>query len=120
MSEQTNNTDQSFSSDELPDAPPKRKIKLSWPGKIGIATVLFWSVIVVIGPTISPYHEADILDEELFILPGSDEIYPETEFQPPSKIVYLGSDDMGQELLSRSLYGARTRVRVSAAAALVA
>ena len=89
MSEQTNSTDQSLSFDELPDAPPKRKIKLSWPGKIGIAIVLFWSVIVVIGPTISPYHEADILDEELFILPGSDEIYPETEFQPPSKIVYL-------------------------------
>ena len=120
MSEQTNSTDQSLSFDELPDAPPKRKIKLSWPGKIGIAIVLFWSVIVVIGPTISPYHEADILDEELFILPGSDEIYQETEFQPPSKIVYLGSDYIGRDLLSRILYGARTTIGISVLATLLA
>ena len=120
MSEQTNSTDESFSFDELPDAPPKRKIKLSWPGKIGIAIILFWSVIVVIGPTISPYHEADILDEELFIVPGSDEMYPDTDFQPPSKIVYLGSDYIGRDLLSRILYGARTTIGISVLATLLA
>ena len=120
MSDQANNTDQSFSFDELPDAPPKRKIKLSWPGKIGIAIVLFWSVIVVIGPTISPYHEADILDEDLFIVPGSAEMYPATEFQPPSKIVYLGSDYIGRDLLSRILYGARTTIGISVLATLLA
>ncbi len=120
MTDQTNNTDKSFSFDELPDAPPKRRIKLSWPGKIGIAIVLFWSVIVVIGPTIAPYHEADILDEVLFIVPGSDEMYPDTEFQSPSKIVYIGSDYIGRDLLSRILYGARTTIGISVLATLLA
>ena len=106
--------------DEVPTAPPKRKIKLSWPGKIGLATVVFWAIIVVIGPTISPYHEADILDEELFIVPGSDEMYPDTDFQPPSSIVLLGSDYLGRDLLSRILYGARTTIGISFIATFLA
>jgi len=120
MSDHANNSDKPLGFDELPDAPPKRKIKLSWPGKIGIAIVLFWSVIVVIGPTIAPYHEADILDEVLFIVPGSDEMYPDTDFQPPSKIVYLGSDYIGRDLLSRILYGARTTIGISVLATSLA
>ena len=98
--------------DELPDAPPKRKIKLSWAGKAGCIVLIIWVVIVAIGPIISPYHEADILDEELFIVPGGDE-YPDTEFQPPSKIVLLGTDYIGRDLLSRVLYGARTTIGIS-------
>jgi len=98
--------------EELPDAPPKRKIKLSWAGKTGFVILIFWVIIVAIGPLISPYHEADILDEELFIVPGGDE-YPDTEFQPPSKIVLLGTDYIGRDLLSRVLYGARTTLGIS-------
>ena len=103
--------------DELPDAPPKRKIKLTWAGKTGFVILIFWGIIVAIGPLISPYHEADILDEELFIVPGGDE-YPDTEFQPPSKIVLLGTDYIGRDLLSRVLYGARTTIGISLIATL--
>ena len=103
--------------DELPDAPPKRKIKLSWAGKTGLVVLIFWVIIVAIGPLISPYHEADILDEELFVVPGGDE-YPDTEFQPPSKIVLLGTDYIGRDLLSRVLYGARTTIGISLIATL--
>ena len=46
--------------DELPDAPPKRKLKLSWTGKIATAIVVFWMVIAVIGPFIAPFHEMDM------------------------------------------------------------
>ena len=107
---QTNRETTQF--DELPDAPPKRKIKLSWAGKTGLVVLIFWVIIVAIGPLISPYHEADILDEELFVVPGGDE-YPDTEFQPPSKIVLLGTDYIGRDLLSRVLYGARTTIGIS-------
>ena len=106
--------------EELPDAPPRRRLQLSWSGKLGICVVVFWAVIVVIGPTISPYHEADILDEALFIEPGSDEIYPDTDFQPPSKVVYLGSDYLGRDTLSRTLFGARTTIGISLASTLLA
>ena len=112
---QTNRETTQF--DELPDAPPKRKIKLSWAGKTGLVVLIFWVIIVAIGPLISPYHEADILDEELFIVPGGDE-YPDTEFQPPSKVVLLGTDYIGRDLLSRVLYGARTTIGISLIATL--
>ncbi|MGA0382013.1 MAG: ABC transporter permease [Arenicellales bacterium] len=120
MTEPANTSAAPTQFDELPDAPPKRKIKLSWPGKIGVSIVAFWALMVIIGPMIAPYHEADILDEELFIVPGSDEMYPDTDFQPPSKIVYLGSDYIGRDILSRILYGARTTIGISVLATLLA
>ena len=116
--QQSMNTSSQF--DELPDAPPKRKIKLSWSGKLGIAVLVFWAIIVVIGPSISPYHEAEFLDESLFIVPGSDEKYPDTDFRPPSRIVLLGSDYMGRDTLSRILFGARTTIGISFIATLLA
>ena len=82
--------------------------------------VAFWMVIVFIGPSISPYHEADILDEALFIKPGSDDPYPATDFQPPSKVVWLGSDYLGRDTLSRTLFGARTTIGISLASTLLA
>ena len=117
MSDITQSNSQTTQFDELPDAPPKRKIKLSWAGKVGVVVLIFWAIIVVIGPMISPYYEGDILDEELFMVPGGDE-YPDTDFQPPSKIVYLGTDYLGRDTLSRILYGARTTIGISFIATL--
>jgi len=117
MSDITQSNSQTTQFDELPDAPPKRKIKLSWAGKTGVVVLIFWAIIVAIGPMISPYYEGDILDEELFMVPGGDE-YPDTDFQPPSKIVYLGTDYLGRDTLSRILYGARTTIGISFIATL--
>ena len=119
MSNMTQNNSQTTQFDELPDAPPKRKIKLSWAGKTGVVVLIFWAIIVAIGPMISPYYEGDILDEELFMVPGGDE-YPDTDFQPPSKIVYLGTDYLGRDTLSRILFGARTTIGISFIATLLA
>jgi len=66
---------------------------------------------------IAPYHEGDILDEALFMVPGGGE-YPDTDFQPPSKIVYLGTDYLGRDTLSRILFGARTTIGISFIATL--
>ena len=119
MSDIRQNNSQTTQFDELPDAPPKRKIKLSWAGKTGVVVLIFWAIIVAIGPMISPYHEGDILDEALFMVPGGDE-YPDTDFQPPSKIVYLGTDYLGRDTLSRILFGARTTIGISFIATLLA
>ena len=120
MTETTGKTGAAAQFEELPDAPPRRRLQLSWTGKLGVCVVVFWAAIVAIGPTISPYHEADILDEALFIEPGSDELYPDTDFQPPSKVVYLGSDYLGRDTLSRTLFGARTTIGISLASTLLA
>ena len=120
MTDTTGQTGPAPQFEELPDAPPRRRLQLSWSGKLGICVVVFWAVIVAIGPTISPYHEADILDEALFIVPGSDELYPATDFQPPSRVVWLGSDYLGRDTLSRTLFGARTTIGISLASTLLA
>ena len=120
MSEIPQSTTTGRQFDELPDAPPKRKIRLSWSGKLGIAVLVFWATIVAIGPYISPYDEAEFLDESLFIVPGSDEKYPDTDFQPPSRVVLLGSDYMGRDTLSRILFGARTTIGISFIATILA
>ncbi len=120
MSDTMEKTDATVQFEELPDAPPRRRVKFSWSGKLGICVVAFWMVVVVIGPYISPYHEADILDEALFIVPGSDVQYPDTDFQPPSMVVYLGSDYLGRDTLSRTLWGARTTIGISLTSTLLA
>jgi peptide/nickel transport system permease protein len=106
--------------EELPDAPPRRRMKYSWSGKLGICVVAFWVVIGFAGEYVAPYHEAEILEEALFIEPGSDELYPETDFQGPSKVAYLGTDFIGRDILSRTLFAARTTIGLSLAATLLA
>ena len=92
--------------DELPDAPPKRSIKLSWVGKIAVAIVVFWMVIVVIGPSIAPYHEMDMEGDDSF-LDSYDNFY-------------LGTDHLGRDTLSRILYGARNTIGISVLSTLLA
>ena len=120
MPEPTETTSATTQFEELPDAPPRRWLKLSWSGKIGVCVVAFWMAIVFIGPSISPYHEADILDEALFIVPGSDNPYPDTDFQPPSKVAWLGTDYLGRDTLSRTLFGARNTIGISLLSTLLA
>ena len=120
MPEPTETTSATTQFEELPDAPPRRWLKLSWSGKIGVCVVAFWMAIVFIGPSISPYHEADILDEALFIVPGSDNPYPDTDFQPPSKVAWLGTDYLGRDTLSRTLFGARSTIGISLLSTLLA
>ena len=98
MSQEENMIEEETAFQELPDAPPRRKIRFTISGKIGIFFVLFWIMMVLIGPYVAPYNEADFLDESLFIVPGGDE-YPDTDYQPPSKVAYLGTDYLGRDTL---------------------
>ena len=120
MTEMDDTTGETVQFEELPDAPPRRRMKISWSGKLGIFVVALWLAIVFIGPSVAPYHEADILDEALFVVPGSGEQYPATDFQGPSKIAYFGTDYIGRDTLSRILWGARTTIGISLASTFLA
>ncbi len=98
--------------DELPDAPPKKRLKLSWTGKIGVVVVGFWLVMVVIGPWISPFHEADIIGDDSYLPPMST-----TEGEG---LHVLGTDYLERDILSRILWGARMTVGISFLATLLA
>jgi len=92
--------------DELPDAPPRKRFKLSWVGKIASLVVFAWLVIVVIGPSIAPFHQMDFAGDDSF-LPGDGEFL-------------LGTDSLGRDTFSRILWGARTTIGISLLSTLFA
>ena len=103
--------------DELPDAPPKRKLKFTVVGKIAITIVTFWVVLAFLGPFISPYHEADIIADDSFTEPGEVCSVYEEGF---CSYHILGTDYLGRDTLSRILWGARTTIGVSFIATIIA
>lgn len=95
---------------ELPDAPPKRRLKLSWVGKIAVGVVVFWLVIAVIGPWIAPFHEMDMDGDDSFLDAHSNEY----------GTFYLGTDYLGRDTFSRVIWGARMTIGISLAATILA
>jgi len=95
---------------ELPDAPPKRRLKLSWVGNLGVAVVVFWLIIVAIGPSIAPFHEMDMEGDDSFLDAYSGEY----------GTFYLGTDYIGRDTYSRILFGARNTIGISLLATLLA
>lgn len=95
---------------ELPDAPPKRRIKLSWMGKISVAVVAFWLIIAAIGPYIAPHHEMDMDGDDSFIGAHTNEY----------GAFYMGTDYLGRDTFSRVIFGARNTIGISLAATILA
>ena len=115
MSEQTKLKEEDVLADldafaELPDAPPKRRIKLTWVGKISVAIVVFWLAMVAIGPSIAPFHEMDMEGDDSFLDAYSGEY----------GTFYLGTDYVGRDTFSRVLFGARNTIGISLVATLLA
>ena len=91
---------------ELPDAPPKRRLELSWVGKIATAIVVFWVLMALFGQFVAPYHEADMIADD--------------EYMPMTSEFWLGTDYIGRDTLSRILWGARTTIGISFVATILA
>ena len=98
--------------DELPDAPPKKKLKLSWTGKIGVVVVAFWVIMAVVGPWVAPFHEADII--------GDDSYLPPLSVTEGEGMHWVGTDYLERDMLSRIIWGARNTVGISVVATLLA
>ena len=106
---------------ELPDAPPKRRLKLSWVGKASVAVVVFWLVIVAIGPSIAPFHEMDMDGDDSFLSYGDSEFSEDGGFiKNEYGTFYLGTDYIGRDTFSRILFGARNTIGISLLATLIA
>lgn len=100
---------------ELPDAPPRRRLKLSWIGRVSIVIIATWTAIAVIGPFIAPYHEAEFIEEDL-----EGNFYIDPSFMAPNAQALLGTDYLGRDLLSRILWGTRTTLGISFTATVLA
>jgi peptide/nickel transport system permease protein len=67
-------------------------------GAIGMAIVLLMGLMALFAPVIAPYSPVAQ--------------HPGMELQPPGAQFWLGSDDLGRDLYSRILYGARVSFAV--------
>ena len=119
---------------ELPDAPPRKRIRLTWVGKIASGIVMLWIIIAISGPLIAPYHEAEFIADDGFLPAFScpemlDEVYYLEEMTPDvierycsesDTIMYLGADYIGRDTFSRIIWGARTTIGISFVATFIA
>src|SRR5262245_5786016 len=62
-------------------------------GAFGLAVVVIMGLLAILAPLIAPYSPIAQ--------------HPGQELKPPSSEFWLGSDDLGRDLFSRILYGAR-------------
>lgn len=75
-------------------------------GRLGLAVILFWATIAVIGPWITPHPIGEIVDYDYF--------------GPVSGDFWMGTDYLGRDIFSRVLAGARYTVGIALASALLA
>ncbi len=78
----------------------------NWVGRIGLTIILFWGLVALIGPYVTPYPVGKIVDWDYF--------------GPMSADFWLGSDYLGRDMFSRVLMGARYTVGISLAAVVLA
>ena len=72
-------------------------------GKIGMSLVVFWVVLAIIGPFITPYSASELVAYDVF--------------ESFSGKYWLGTDYLGRDVLSRLLDGARFTIFIPLAAA---
>lgn len=80
--------------------------RLPLAGKIGLALVIFWLLIALIGPLLAPYPIGAFVTNDVFDGASADH--------------WLGSDYLGRDVLSRLLSGARYTVGLGLGAAILA
>jgi len=84
---------------------PKQEIRRSKFAMFGIAMLLLLLIIAVFGPLLIPYQPHD---------------QTPSAFEPPSSSHWLGTNHVGEDILSQLIYGARTSLLVGFLAAFLA
>jgi peptide/nickel transport system permease protein len=86
-----------------PSLPRRRRIPLNLvAGSIVFGAI---AILAILGPVIAPYPY--------------DEIHARDRLQPPNTTYWLGTDDLGRDVLSRTLDGSRLSLFIGLAATLV-
>ncbi len=71
---------------------------------VGLAIIVFFVLIAILAPYIAPYGEHERAG---------------TPYEPPSSAHWLGTDDVGEDMLTLMMFGAQVSLIVGFAAALV-
>ncbi|KAA3448221.1 ABC transporter permease [Mesorhizobium sp. SARCC-RB16n] len=73
--------------------------RTSWPARIGLAVVILYAVMAIFAPVLAPFGEADVVSTE--------------PFAPWSLVHLFGTDQLGRDVFSRLIYGARNSVGIA-------
>jgi len=94
---------------EFIGTPGSRKVFRSMPvtAAFGVLVITIYAIVAIFAPAIAPYGEAQVFEGVFNTLPGGD---PATGGDPRFP---LGTDQLGRDLLSRLIYGARNTVGIA-------
>ena len=90
----------------LSEISEKPKFKWTLSGRIGLGILLFWVLIAISAPLISPYGLADFVSDEGFAGPNSSTL--------------LGTDYLARDMLSRIIGGSFLTLSMALAASVIA
>ena len=76
-----------------------------WSAKFGMVVILFYAVISIFAPFIAPYGETELLGRA---------------YEVWSDKFLLGTDNLGRDMLSRLIYGARNTIGLALSITLIA
>ncbi|MGF7160600.1 peptide/nickel transport system permease protein [Rhodoligotrophos appendicifer] len=76
-------------------SPLRHLRKLSWAARLGLLLVVLYLMVAVLAPHIAPYGETQVVG---------------TAFAPWTETSWLGTDNLGRDMLSRLIYGARNMI----------
>jgi peptide/nickel transport system permease protein len=69
-----------------------------WSARFGLVVILFYVVVAVFAPVIAPFSETEIVG---------------AEFEPWGEPYLLGTDNLGRDMLTRLVYGARNTIGIA-------
>ena len=90
-------------------APKRRRLASDRLGFVGwscIAVLAFWAIVAVCAPVLAPHAENTLITETVFAPIGSESLW-------------LGSDYLGRDVLTRLLYGARMTIGLALIACII-
>ncbi len=87
-------------------APRRRRFAFNLTGRIGLAIVLACALVAILAPLLAPYPIGKIVDTDYY--------------GPMSGKLWLGSDYLGRDMLSRIILGTRYTVGIALGAVVIA
>ncbi len=69
-----------------------------WSARFGMAVIVFYVFIAIFGPMLTPYGESEIVG---------------AEFEPRGGEFVLGTDNLGRDMMTRLIYGARNTIGIA-------
>ena len=73
-------------------------LKSPWSARFGIFVVTFYVFVAIFGPVLTPYGESEIVG---------------FEYEPWGAEFLLGTDNLGRDMLTRLIYGARNTIGIA-------